>query len=96
MERKSPTDGACAGERGFNSKSTATALQQARILSLLAIRPRNTEELQKAGVFRVSARVRELRRLGHDITTHRIPLTDRDGFTHYGVALYSLNGGADE
>lgn len=90
MERKSPTNGACTGGRGFNSKSTATAMQQARTLSLLAIRPRNTEELQKAGIFRVSARIRELRRQGHDIRTARISLVDRDGFVHHGVALYSL------
>ena len=91
-QKKSPRRGPTLGRRGINSKTTATAAQHARILHLLAIRPHNTEELQKAGVFRVSARIRELRRMGHNITTARIPLTDRDGFTHYGVALYSLGG----
>ena len=80
------------GQRGLNSKSTATAVQHTRILRLLLKRPRNTEELQRVGIFRVSARIRELRRRGFNIVTARIPLTDRDGFTHYGVALYSLEG----
>lgn len=92
--QKSPTNGAYAGGRGVNSKSTATAVQQTRILSLLAIHPHNTEELQKAGIFRVSARIRELRRLDHDIRTVRISLIDRDGFVHSGVALYSLGDAA--
>lgn len=86
------TKAGSAGRRGLNSKSTATAAQHARILRLLMHRPHNTEELQQAGIFRVSARIRELRRQGHDIITARIQLTDRDGFTHYGVALYSLGG----
>lgn len=80
------------GQRGLNSKSTATATQHARILRLLFKRPRNTEELQRAGIFRVSARIRELRWRGFNIVTSRIQLTDRDGFTHYGVALYTLEG----
>lgn len=96
MERKSPTNGACAGERGFNSKSTVTAAQYVTILTLLAIRPHNTEELRRQGVYQVSARVKELRMMGHDIRTARINLWDRDGFLHRGVALYSLHGGDHE
>lgn len=89
-KKKSPSKGACVGRRGINSKSTSKAAQYARILALLAIRPHNTEELQKAGVFRVSARIRELRALGYRILTERIQFTDRDGFVHERVALYSL------
>lgn len=92
QERKSPSKGAYAGRRGFNHKSTATAAQHARILVLLAIRPQSTEDLRKAGIFQVSTRVLELRRLGYDIVTARIPWTDRDGYVHHGVALYSLVG----
>src|SRR3546814_18036518 len=65
QKRKSPPTGAYAGRRGFNSKSTATAAQQARILALLAIRPHNTEELRQAGIYQVSARIKELRQMGH-------------------------------
>ena len=96
QKRKSPPKGAYAGRRGFNSKSTATAAQHARILSLLAIRPHNTEELRQAGVYQVSARIKELRQTGHQIKTDRISLWDRDGFEHRGVALYSLQGGDHE
>lgn len=90
QKRKSPSEGAYAGRRGFNSKSTATAAQHARILSMLAVRPCTTEDFRKAGVFQVSTRILELRRMGHNIPAGRISLTDRDGFTHHGVALYSL------
>lgn len=89
-KRKSPLRGAYAGGRGINSKSTATGAQHARILALLALRPRTTEDLRKAGIFQVSARIRELRHMGYHITTERIPFVDRDGYTHQGVALYSL------
>ena len=89
-KRKSPTRGPDAGGRGFNHKSTATEAQYGRILALLAIRPHNTEELRKAGVFQVSARIRELRLRGYPIDTQRVSLWDRDGFEHSGVALYSL------
>jgi hypothetical protein len=91
-KKKSPPKGAYAGWRGFNSKSTATAAQYATILALLAIRPYNTEELRQHGVYQVSARIKELRSMGHDIRTGRINLWDRDGFLHRGVALYSLHG----
>jgi len=96
QKRKSPSKGAYAGRRGFNSKSTATAARHARILSLLAIRPHNTEELRQAGVYQVSARIKELRQIGHTIKTDRISLWDRDGFEHSGVALYSLQGGGHD
>lgn len=90
MENKTRTNAGCAGERGLHSKSTATEVQHARILALLALHPCTTEELTKAGIFRAAARIGELRRMGHDILTTRIQLIDRDGFTHHGVALYSL------
>ena len=95
QRRKSPPKGAYAGRRGINFKSTATAAQHARILALLAIRPHNTEELRQAGVYQVSARIKELRQTGHQIKTDRISLWDRDGFEHRGVALYSMQGGGN-
>ncbi|MBV2179908.1 MAG: helix-turn-helix domain-containing protein [Castellaniella sp.] len=91
-KRKSPSKGAYAGRRGINSKSSATEAQYQRILALLAARPHSTEDLRKAGIFQVSARIKELRMMGHFIKTDRITLTDRDGFPHHGVALYSLGG----
>lgn len=37
------------------------------------------------------ATIKELRdRFGYGITTDRVSLTDRDGYTHCGVALYTL------
>lgn len=92
MKKKTPKAGGYAGRRGIHHKSTSTAAQHARILELLAIRPQSTEDLRKAGIFQVSTRILELRRLGHDITTALIPWTDRDGYHHDRTALYSLGG----
>ncbi|CAM5185484.1 Helix-turn-helix domain-containing protein OS=Castellaniella sp OX=1955812 GN=EPN31_12155 PE=4 SV=1 [Castellaniella denitrificans] len=92
MKKKTPKAGGYAGRRGIHSKSSATQVQYQRILALLAIRPHSTEDLRKAGIFQVSARIKELRGMGHPIITDRITMTDRDGFAHHGVALYSLGG----
>lgn len=41
-------------------------------------------------VMHPAARIQELRDKGHPIKTHRLTLTDDQGRTHHGVALYYL------
>lgn len=78
------------------SLSTATQAQHERILAALARRPHNTFELRALGVMQVSARVFELRDLGHKIlTAARVSARDEDGFDHHGVAVYALLGGVE-
>lgn len=76
-----------------NPKSTTTESQRHRILEALRTGPKTSYELRRMGCYQAPARIIELRRMGYEIITERITLTDRDGFQHYGCALYSLEGG---
>ncbi|MGB3070400.1 MAG: helix-turn-helix domain-containing protein [Ottowia sp.] len=78
--------------RKFNSKSSTTEDQFERILQALRLRPHTTEDFRKLGIFQISARIFGLRARGYNIVTNPVSITDRDGYTHHGVALYSLEG----
>ncbi len=74
--------------------SPRSEAQRQRILQALRARPQTTEDLRKLGIFAAAARIKELRdRFGYEISTDLIRVTDREGFPHPGVALYSLVGG---
>lgn len=71
--------------------STATEAQRLRIVAALRRRPHTSYELRCLGCYQAPARVKELRdRLGYDIRTDRVVLTDGDGYTHAKCALYTL------
>lgn len=72
------------------SKSTAGEDQRQRIVTLLRLRPHNCYELRRAGCYQAPTRVFELRQRGFQIETSRVVITDTDGFTHHGIALYTL------
>jgi hypothetical protein len=74
----------------FSAKSTASEAQRDRILEALTLRPQTTIDLRKMGALQSASRIKELRELGHEISTTRVTLVDVDGFTHVGCALYSL------
>lgn len=71
-------------------KSTATWAQQLRLLVELRKGDRNTYQLRARGISHPAGRVRELNANGYLITKALITTVDADGFTHRGVALYSL------
>lgn len=78
-------------QRQFSARSPNCEAQRQRILKALKAGPRTTEDLRKIGIFAAAARIKELRdRFGYDITTDLIQVTDREGFPHPRVALYSL------
>ena len=70
--------------------STTTEAQHQRLLTLLRVRPRHTHELRSVGISHPAGRVRELIRRGYEISSARVTSVDGDGYTHVGVALYSL------
>lgn len=70
--------------------STSIHDQYAFILKALRAGPKTTYELRRGGSFQAPTRIFELRKLGHNIETKRVSVTDRDGFTHIGVARYEL------
>lgn len=72
--------------------ATAVEQQHETILAALRRRPHTTQDLRERGVFQVSARIKELREMGHKISTSRVTIVDRWGFAHPRAALYSLAG----
>lgn len=75
----------------FSAKSTATEAQRARIIDALRRRPHTSYDLRRLGIYQAPARIKELRdRFGYGITTDRVTLVDRDGYSHPRAALYTL------
>jgi hypothetical protein len=78
-------------QRKFSVKSTHSEAQRQRIVEALRNRPQTSYDLRRLGCYQAPARVKELRdRLGYVITTDRITLVDRDGYSHPRAALYTL------
>lgn len=77
-------------KRKYSPRSTATEAQIERLIEMLRIRPRHTHELRKAGISHPAGRIKDLIDDGFVISSDRINTIDSDGFTHVGVALYSL------
>ncbi len=73
--------------------NTSTEAQRARLLAWLAECPIDTITARDdLNVMAPAPRIKELRVAGHPIKTQRITLTDAQGRTHRGVALYFLSG----
>lgn len=77
-------------DRKYSPRSTATAAQIERLVEMLRICSRHTHELRKAGISHPAGRIKDLINDGFVISSDRINTIDSDGFTHVGVALYSL------
>ena len=80
----------------INSRSTSTLSQRDRALALLRISPQTTYSLRQKGISHPAARLKELIALGHNITKASVNAVDSDGYTHYGVALYSLTASTSD
>lgn len=99
MTKENPTNqeaGRAVNTKAKYSKSTHSEAQQKRLLDALKLRPHHSYELRKKGLYMVNTRVHELRKMGYAIETHRIKIVDDEGFTHHGIALYSLEGVAND
>lgn len=67
------------------------SIQCRRILERLRQGPMNNiEGWVEVGIYRVSARIHDLRNAGYDIETKRITVTNRYGEPCHGVAQYIL------
>lgn len=72
--------------------NTSGTAQRARLLERLHAGPIDTfTAIRELNIVRPGARINELRDLGHKILTHRLALTDDQGRTHRGMALYYLS-----
>lgn len=70
--------------------STSTAAQLTKLIALLSHRPHHTYELRQMGISHPAGRIQDLEGGGFVFDVNRITTIDRDGFTHRGVALYTL------
>lgn len=70
--------------------SNATEAQILRLRDYLRHRSCHTHELRRVGISHPAGRVQDLINRGFTITTSRVTTVDTDGYTHHGVALYSL------
>ena len=75
--------------------STATEVQERRIIEALRQRDCTTDDLRALGIYQVSARVFGLRRKGWDIRTVLFDGWSADGYRHSGMARYSLLSGPE-
>lgn len=64
--------------------------QVALLLDVLRRRPVDTFELRRMGMASPAARIQDLEAMGCVIDSARTVAVDSDGFSHYGVALYTL------
>jgi len=76
--------------KAISSRSTATRDQHLKVLELLRIADQTTYNLRAHGVAQCAARIFELKAQGYPITKTTVNAVDSDGYTHSGVALYSL------
>lgn len=72
------------------SKSTERGAQVRKLFALLKIRPHHTYELRRLGISHPAGRVQDLEAEGHLIHSARVIVVDEHGFTHPGVAMYSV------
>ncbi|QTT91438.1 helix-turn-helix domain-containing protein [Pseudomonas chlororaphis] len=73
-------------------ENTSGTAQRARLLERLQAGPIDTfTAIRELNIVRPGARINELRDMGHRIMTERLTLTDDQGRTHRGMALYYLS-----
>ncbi|MHA6639411.1 helix-turn-helix domain-containing protein [Stutzerimonas frequens] len=84
-------------EKTMQRHSTSVEAQRARLLARLRIGALDTFTARRElHVMHPGGRIKELRAAGHPIRTERVTLTDEDGITHSGVALYFLSSTSAE
>lgn len=76
----------------FQLDNNSVAAQRRRLLSRLEFGPVDTITARRElNILHPAGRIDELRSQGFNIITHRVSLTDDQGFKHHGVALYVLH-----
>lgn len=71
--------------------NTSSSAQRARLLARLQLGPVDTLTARsELNILMPAARIKELKERGHPIRAQRINMTDEQGRTHHGIALYYL------
>lgn len=80
-----------ASPKKTHVNDTSGHAQRARLLARLHLGPVDTITARaELNIMMPAARAKELRERGHPIKTHRITMTDDQGRTHHGIALYYI------
>lgn len=80
-----------ASHKNTRVENTSGTAQRARLLERLQAGPIDTfTAIRELTIVCPGARINELRALNHKILTHCLTLTDDQGRTHRGMALYYL------
>lgn len=81
-----------ANQENTHVENTSGSAQRARLLERLQAGPIDTfTAIRELNIVRPGARINELRDMGHRIMTQRLTLTDDQGRSHRGMALYYLS-----
>ncbi|WP_324734123.1 helix-turn-helix domain-containing protein [Pseudomonas paeninsulae] len=81
-----------ASPKKSHINDTSGSAQRLRLLARLKLGPVDTfAAIRELNILRPGARISELRAAGHLIKTRLITLTDDQGRTHDGIALYCLS-----
>lgn len=89
-EKKGHPKNKAASNVKLNDKDMSAAAQCKRVLEYLRADEQTTYSLRARGISHPAMRVKELIAQGYIICSHRVSAVDSDGFTHHGVARYSL------
>ena len=74
-----------------NHGNTSASAQRARLLARLQLGPIDTLTARRElNILMPAARIKELKERGHPIRAQRISMSDEQGRTHHGIALYYL------
>lgn len=69
----------------------SASAQRSRLLARLQLGPVDTLTARsELNILMPAARIKELKERGHPIRAQRISMTDDQGRTHHGIALYYL------
>ncbi|VXC40051.1 conserved hypothetical protein [Pseudomonas sp. 8BK] len=72
-------------------QSSSSSAQRARLLARLQLGPIDTLTARRElNILMPAARIKELKERGNPISKQSISMTDEQGRTHHGIALYYL------
>lgn len=91
MTEKNKADPKASPNKSTPPDHSSASAQRARLLARLQFGPIDTLTARsELNILMPAARIKELKELGHPIYAQRISMTDEQGRTHHGIALYYL------
>lgn len=96
MTDKKKADQQAGPNNSTRPDHSSTSAQRACLLARLRLGPVDTLTARsELGILMPAARIKELKERGYRIRAQRIRMTDDQGRTHRGIALYYLTSNTD-